>query len=111
MRRIVCIFLFLVQATAFSVVPVAAQTAPDTGALGELIKSRMTPPPIGAFERDESVPVAPSATDSEPSQTVEPYVLDRDLTGGIMAAGAALLSAVVIILLVAIVANSKHQGE
>ncbi|OGL79646.1 hypothetical protein A3E39_00810 [Candidatus Uhrbacteria bacterium RIFCSPHIGHO2_12_FULL_60_25] len=105
MRRIVCIFLFLVQATAFSVVPVAAQTAPDTGALGELIKSRMTPPPIGAFERDESVPVAPSATDSEP------YVLDRDLTGGIMAAGAALLSAIVIILLVAIVANSKHQGE
>ena len=91
MRRIVCIFLFLVQATAFSVVPVAAVRADE--------------PPIGAFERDESVPVAPSATDSEP------YVLDRDLTGGIMAAGAALLSAVVIILLVAIVANSKHQGE
>lgn len=123
MRRSACIVLLSVQAMVLSVVPIAAQTAaPDTDALGERLKARITTatssvpgvraaavrgdePPIGAAE-----PVADAASDPVTPES-DPTILEQDLTSGFIAAGGVLLSAVLILFLVALVANSTHHKE
>ncbi|HWR00185.1 MAG TPA: hypothetical protein VN397_05075 [Candidatus Methylomirabilis sp.] len=123
MGKFVLIALLSIQVVALSALPVAAQKAPsDTGALGERLKEKISAaaspgenvsvevrgdePPIGAAERDTEA--ASGSVASEP----EPTLHEQDLTSGFIAAGGALLSTVLILLLVALVANSTHhKGE